>query len=134
MAFAKPEDVAARLGRDLTGSEDKSVPVLLEFASAVIAEAVEKDEETFSEVPTLLKLMAVELVLRAQANPRGVSSTEKTLGQYSHAERYREGKGMDMLLSNTEELMLRRAVWGRTTTSQRVESHIDDIYGALIGS
>jgi hypothetical protein len=134
VAFAKTEDVAARLGRDLTEAEKTSYGTLLEFASAVIEEAVEKAEDAFTEVPKLLQMMAVELSLRGAANPKGIESTEKTLGQYSHAERYRAAQGADMLLSQTEELMLRRAVWGRTTTSQRVEGHIDDVFDALTGS
>lgn len=135
MAFATPEDVATRLGRDMTELEAGTVEFLLDGATAVIAEAVDQDDAwatALTPVPTLLRVQAAELVVRAFGNPSGVLSLQETLGQYSHSTRYAtvyEGGGL--ALTPTEELRLRRVVKGQLSGSARLDSMVRDDEEAL---
>ena len=138
MAFATTDDVKARLGRDLTDGETNAAAYLLEAAAAIICEAAERDEEAIlamDPMPPVLRFIAVELVARALSNPAGLESLEKTLGSYSSAQRFRDrGEGSsDLVLSETEEQMVRRAVNGRLSGSVPVESIVDDVYDSLFG-
>lgn len=133
MAFASTNDVAARLGRALTATESTSAGFLLEAAQGVIELAVEANEAAIVPLPPVLRFMAVELVLRAMANPSNLISEQETLGVYQHTERFRSAES-ELLLTNLEELMVRQAVKGSLSGSVRIQSHVDDIYHALIGS
>lgn len=131
MAFATAEDVATRLGRDLTSEEGAQADFLLETATGVIAGACGKDDAwaaALSPVPTIVKGMCVELVVRVMSNPASVRSQSEQLGQYQHSESYRDGaQGGGMLLASWEELAIRQAVFGRTTASVCVKSIANDL-------
>lgn len=121
-AFATPEDVSTRLGRALSSAEAETVPFLLNMAAVVISDAVGKDDGwavSLSPVPQMLRLMSVELVCRALPNPSQYSQIRQQVGSYSIAV---SQASSGMTLSDAESLMLRRAVFGRTTDSVHVES------------
>lgn len=138
MAFATADDIATRLGEESLSPADKaSVELLIELAASVIAEAVDQGDEWTEEldpVPTIVKALTIELVCRAMASPQGLASATETLGAYSRSETYRKDLSTALLLTDMEERMLRRAVIGQLSGSVRIESHVDDIYDALIGS
>lgn len=140
MAFADVTDVATRLGRDLTSDEGGQATYLLDLATALIAAACDKDDAwaaALSPVPAILNLFCVELVVRGMANPTGLASVSEALGQYSSTQRFREAAaGGGMFLSELEERVIRRAVFGSTTASVKTESlatEVADLYG-IVGS
>lgn len=121
-AFATADDVAKRLGRALSNQEAETVPFLLNMAATVIADAVGKDDgwaASLTPVPRMLRLMSVELVSRALPNPSQYTQIRQQVGSYSIAV---SQATTGMALSDPESLMLRRAVFGRTTDSVHVES------------
>ncbi len=140
MALANTDDVSARLGRVLNDQETTSATYLLDAATAIVCEAGDTTEdfiEAMDPVPPVLRFVTVELVSRAMANPSALLQQEERLGEYQHMERFRANTSeaaSDLLLTDSEELLVRRAVLGSTTGSVRIKSHIDDIYDALIGS
>jgi hypothetical protein len=135
MALAAPEDVQSRLGRDLTTSEQTSIPFLLDGASEIIAATVDwtvAQIEAINPAPAILKFVAVELVLRALSNPTGVQSVNETLGSYSYAARYRDA-GLE--LTESEERRVRAALRGTAPSgSVRIESIVDDVLEHRYGS
>jgi hypothetical protein len=133
LSFATEADVVARRGTGaLTDNEEAQVAVLLELATGAIAAAVDKTDDWAADldpVPTMVRLMTVELVVRAMTNPQGLESVSEALGQYSNTQRFRDAAGGGGLeLSTTEVLLLRRVVHGRNSGSARAESIVDDLY------
>lgn len=128
MAFASKEDVAARLGRSLADSETDQVDFLLDAATAVIEEAVDKAEADISPLPAVLRFVCVEVVCRAMANPQGLSSQQEALGAYSHSERFQGGDGASgLLLKPLETQMVRRAVHGQLSGTAQIGSLASDL-------
>ncbi|MGZ6587877.1 MAG: hypothetical protein ACXVHX_26705 [Solirubrobacteraceae bacterium] len=121
MSFATADDVVPRLGRALTTTEQG----LLDLATSVIADAVDKDDAwaaALSPVPVALKLLCIELVFRGVTNPTGATSLHEGLGAYQHAERYsiKEEQGA-FALTDAETLRARRAVYGSNARSARAD-------------
>src|ERR671921_836836 len=88
VTFCTPQDVATRLGRDLTAAETPQVEMLF------------------------------ELVSRSMPNPASFASTTETLGAYSYTQRYRDSSGGGgLLLTDAEARMVRRAVYGRSSAT-----------------
>jgi hypothetical protein len=131
VAFASTADVAKRRGRPLEGSDEDTAAYLLEAAQSVIEEVVERDEAAIvaekGGVPTILKFIAVEKVLRAMANPQGLASQSETLGAHSHTERFNSGGSTDLLLSEVEERLARKAVYGQLSGTARTKSLASEI-------
>lgn len=123
-AFATAEDVEARLGRDLTAQETASVAFLLPMAATVLADAAGKNDgwiATVTPVPQILRGLNVELVRRALVNPDGVQSYREQLGAHSYSATFAADR-LGMELTKTEQLIVSRAVHGRTTGSAPVHS------------
>jgi len=122
--------VERRRGAPLTAAEAKSAEFLLEGAQAVIEEAVGRNEAEIialkGGVPKVLRLLTVEKVLRAMANPQGLSSQSEALGAHSHTERFSNTGNSDLLLSPVEERIARSAVCGRLAGTAEMESLISD--------
>lgn len=130
MALATTTDVQTRLGRALTDTEEDTVEFLIEAVTGLIANAVGKAEswaDTLTPVPRVIKFVTVEAVLRAINNPQGVASFSKQLGAFQQSQTFRRDE-MGLVLTPTEEKLVRRAVHGRTTGSPSVGSILDDIY------
>lgn len=127
MAFTTTDDIADRLGRDLTTGEQQSVALLIEGAQAVIAAACDKDDDwaaALTPVPKLLRVVAIEVVCRALANPNSLDSLQEGLGQWSSTARFRDA---GMMLTPGEELLVRRAVFGTSSGSSRPLSTVDEL-------
>lgn len=126
MAFADTNDVAKRRG-PLGEEETAAAEMLLELAQGVVEEAVERDEEAIlalkGAIPTVLRLLVIEKVVKAMANPDGLASQSETLGAHSRTERFATtAAGSDLLLTETEERLARKAVHGRLSGTARPES------------
>lgn len=121
--FASIEDVALRLGRDLTDSEESSVELLLNLASAAIRSAVDKPDDWMPDpVPDLVRGFTIELTCRAMANPEGLFSKSETIGSYSYTNSFSKDRPSGLSLTDDEVLALRRAVWKSNSGSARADS------------
>ena len=134
MAFATTNDVAARLGRDLSVGEQATVTALLDGATAFITASLGLSDDwadALSPVPRVVETMTVELTVRSLANPNGLKSLSENLGQFSYTAQFNNGDGSSTLLTmtKTEELLIRRAIFGRISASPHTESVLDDIHG-----
>jgi hypothetical protein len=118
--FCTPADIATRLGREgaLTAAETPMVEMLCELATDTIMAAIDKTEAwraAITDVPRIVRVVAIELVTRGMANPTGVGSITETLGAYSYTTRYTvqaQANAAGLMLSPAEERLVRRAVFG----------------------
>lgn len=130
MAFATSDDVEARLGRDLTTAEQPQVTAMLDDATSAIAEAAGKPDgwsAGLSPIPSQLKSLAVTLVVRSMANPQGLTSQQEALGAWSYSNRFDTSLG-GLALTEAEERMVRRVIYGGTSASVPIPSIVDDLY------
>lgn len=126
MAFATSTDVARRLGRDLTSSEEDQVELLLDLATAAIANAADlTDAEASTPVPTVIRGFCIELTCRALANPSGLFSKSETIGSYSYTQNFNRDVSSAMALSDVEVLVIRRTLLGSNAGSARAENVLD---------
>lgn len=135
MAFAEAEDVATRLGSTLTTVEANRVDGLLDAATSVIAAAADKTDawaDALFPVPKILHFLCIELVVRTMNNPGGLRSQSEQLGQFQRSESFRDdANGGGLQLSQVEEALVRRTVYGRTSASAKTESiatELADLY------
>jgi|GEM_PF-1651107 len=126
MAFASEADVEARLGRDLTAAEQTMVTFLLDAASAVVANAADKEVADVVPEPEILRFVTVEVIARAISNPSGLYSQTKSLGQFSHSQTFRKELSSDLFLTDTEETLVRRAILGQLSGSADTASLAND--------
>ena len=137
MAFATAEDIATRLGRTLSSTEAATAEMLLDAATAVIAEAASKNDAwaaALTPVPNMLKFLAVEVVVRAMANPEALSRFQEQLGAYSSTKAFATvTAGGGLMLTDVETNLVRRTVYGRLSGSVRVESLADDVADWVYG-
>lgn len=120
--LATVTDVRNRLARPLTEPEETQVGSLITAATVNILNAVDKDADWTipPEIKPLLAMLCVEVVSRAMSNPQAIGQESETLGAYSHTTTYaREIPGSGLLLTNVEELLIRRAVWGTNAGTAR---------------
>lgn len=135
MAFATVEDVATRLVRTLSAEEGAAAEMLIEAATAVIADAAGKDDAWaagLDPVPQMLRFLTIELVCRAMANPDALRSISKQLGSYQSTRSFRDVGG-SLLLSDVERLLVRRTVFGRTSGTVKIASVVDEMYEIFYG-
>lgn len=130
MSLAASTDIADRLGRDLATGETAPVNLLLESAEAVIAAAADIEVDALATLTTdqikKLKWVCIELVCRSLPNPQGIRGMQETLGQHSTNVQFRDlYEGGGLVLTATEELIVRRAVHGTTTGSSRAVSIVN---------
>jgi hypothetical protein len=128
MAFASTEDVADWLGRDLTAAETPSVELLLDLATAMIADAAGENDawaEALDPVPDVLRGLTLVQVARVMANPNGLRNIAENLGQFNYSAAFRpEGLG----LTDLERAVARRAAGLPSSGSSRPRSVIGDFY------
>lgn len=138
--FATAANIKTRLGRDFATNEEALATFLIEGATALIAHEVDKDDEwaaALNPVPVVLTWTVIEAVRRVMSNPQGLASAQEQLGAYSHSETYprvEEASAAGLVLTATEQLLVRKAVHGRNTTSVTVRSEVDDYTETFYGS
>lgn len=113
MAFATVSDVATRQGRTFTTAEENQATLLIELATAAIADAALKDDAwaaALTPVPDIIKGLTVELVGRAMANSEGLTSQSETIGSYQYMKSYNKEATAAFALTNIERRIVRRTV------------------------
>ena len=132
--LATIRDVALRLGRFLSDTEEVQVNSLIISATNVIYAAVDKPS-TWEPTPDqrdFLGGLCVELVTRGMANPHALYSVTESLGQHSVTQAFsRDIAGGGMMLLPAEELAARRIVHGTTNGSARTRSLANDVSDSL---
>lgn len=134
MAYATTDDVATRLGRDLTSSEEDQAELLLTLATGVITGAVGKDDdwaEALDPIPAVFRGFCVELTCRAMANPDGAFSQSETIGSYSHSKSFNRDLPSGLVLTALERQILRRAV-GRLVYDVRTPTSTEAFLEELV--
>lgn len=137
--FASTSDITTRLDRTLTAGQQAQVALLLAAATTVISDAADKSDSwaaTLNPVPQILRFVCIELVCRAMDNPEGLEAFSEQLGAHRTSKSYRKAaQGAGILLTKTEELLVRRAVHGTTTGSAAVQSsQVEEVHDLLYGS
>lgn len=115
MAFATVDEVAIRLGYDLTEKQVAQAELLLTIATGIIAGALGKDDAwaaALDPVPAILLGVTLDMVAGVMENPGGARSESETLGAYSHTTSYTDG-AHGMLLTDDWLRLCRLAVFGR---------------------
>lgn len=130
-ALATVDDVRKRLGRQTLSELDvDQITMLLEGASGVIAEAAGKgDDLVLDPVPSTLRFLSIDLVVRVMQNPEGLRSFQKQLGA-SQFSRSFDPERVGLELRPVERRLVRRVVHGRLSGSAVVSStveHYDDV-------
>lgn len=129
MAIATTAEVQDRMGVTFTAAQTSACELLLDSATALVADAVGKDDDwaaALSPVPAVVKAITIEIVRRAMSNPGGLTQQSQQLGQFQQSESYRRDAG-ELMLTSLEGRQLRRAVFGSSASigSVRVGSIID---------
>lgn len=126
--FATITELAVRLGRvnesELTAAQQAQADLLLELATGLITQAVDRDtawQDALTPVPVLLRAVCLEMCARVMTNPSGVRSEGETVGSYQHNVSYTDGSHL-LMLTDSETLLVRRAVHSATSASAAVES------------
>lgn len=128
MALASTDDIAIRLGRDLTAAEAALADQTIAAVTAQIADAVDRDldwAEALDPVPGLLKTLCVEKVIVVGSNPNSLANESQTLGAYSHSRTFQRSNDSGVFLTDAEQRMARLAVYGTNSGSASQESMID---------
>ena len=106
MQLATEDDVAARLGRDLTSDEEDQLPGLLDESSALVEGYLGVTYTADDTVPSVVALVVSRLVARAlTSGAPDDGSTSEAAGVYSIG--YKEGAAR-LWLGRAEKLMLRK--------------------------
>lgn len=122
MAFASVEDVASRLGRELTDNETQTVEMVLDSVSGLAAEAAGEAADWSPEpVPATIKLLCVEKAVSVLANPEGYASVSEQLGSYQHTGTFPRAADIGVFLSDDERRRVRRAA-GKVQRSVTLQS------------
>ncbi len=128
MALATPEDLAGRLGiAELTAAQTTHATAVLELATALVLDAIQKNEDWLvevDEVPALLWVVCVEVAVRAFVNPTGVRSEQDSLGVRSESRSWAD-TSTGLRLTDYEGRACRRAVYGSNSGSARLKSVVD---------
>jgi hypothetical protein len=125
--LAGVRDVRARVGRELTEDEVTQIEFLGRMATITIYTSLSKPSSwtASGDASAYLNVVAVEMVARTFANPDDLQSHSESIGNYSYTNRYnRNAPGM--VLTSSEELMIRNAVFGTNTASVRLPSQADE--------
>jgi hypothetical protein len=126
--FATPDDVATRLGRDLSGAEQNMVEQVVEQVTGLIAEVVGKDlawAAALDPVPATLKVLCIQKAIQVGTNPQQLRQEGEQLGSYQHNRTWPAAQDMGLYLTEAEEQIVRRAVYGTTRATVPVASIAD---------
>jgi hypothetical protein len=129
--LATIRDVARRLGRFLSDSEEVQVNSLITTATTTVYAAIDKPTTWVPEdmdCHHFLSGLAIELVVRSMPNPHALFSQSETLGAHSVTQMFsRDIAGGGMTLLPAEELAARRCVYKTNSGSARTRSLATDV-------
>ena len=127
MAWPTNADIATRLARTLTAAEETQADLLIEQATAAIADACGKDDTwsaALTPIPAALAGIVIEVVVRTMSAPAGLRA--QSLGQWS--ESYPDQLAQGLALTDVEERRVRRIVFGTNAGSSTPSSVLDELY------
>lgn len=128
--FAEPKDVETRLGRPLSDKENDVATSVITTVTGLIADSVGRDAawaEGLDPVPEALKSICVEKAIGAIANPTNLASSSEALGAYSRSQTFPRSADVSVFLSEFEERLIDRAVYGNASTVAYPESTVDRV-------
>jgi hypothetical protein len=129
MAFATSDDVATRLGRDLTQAEVDMVDLVIEIVTGLIADAAGQTAAwaaALTPVPAYYKALCIEKAIVVGSNPNQLVSLQKQLGAYMSDKTFRP---TTLFLTAEEEARILKFVPGVAVSgSARVPSLLHDVY------
>jgi hypothetical protein len=129
MPFATADDLETRTGRTFTVAQTATATLLVELASELIADTCGKTVAALDADDTpILRIVCIEVAARAMANPDGLASSNERLGAWASTKNFREA---GLYLTDLEERLTRRAVFGSSTGSARVASTATEVYDFL---
>lgn len=124
--FASADDVAARLGRELTDAETDQVEGVLATLDGLIRDEVDRDADWApSPVPPALKELSIQKAIAAVANPLALAGYSEGLGAHSYSANFRRDQPAGIFISDAEGRALRLAVYGTNAGSGSARSMID---------
>lgn len=135
MAFATVTDVETRQGRTFTTTEEDQATLLIELATAAIADAALKDDDwaaALTPVPDIIKGLTIELVGRAMANYEGLTSSSEQIGSYQYMKSYNKDNPA-FTLTNIERRIVRRTI-GNLNYDVRTPTYTEDYLEGLLES
>lgn len=112
MPFATADDVAVRLGRELTEAETAMAEQVIEGVTAEIASAATQNSAwaaALDPVPVLFRTLCIDKVIAVGANPSGLASESMALGTLQKSRTY---NGAGALLTEAEKRLVRKVVFG----------------------
>jgi hypothetical protein len=115
MAFAETSDVVARIGRSLSTAEETKYAAALEDAQALLEVAIDRTETEMETASPALRGICVSVAMRIASNPHGMARHTQALGAFSETKSF-QAEGA-ITLTEQEELLARRAVWGTNTSN-----------------
>jgi hypothetical protein len=136
VAFATVTDVATRQGRTFTSTEQDQVTLLIELATAAIADAALKDDAwaaALTPVPDIIKGLTIELVGRAMANYEGLTSQSEQIGSYQYMKSFNKEATTAFALTNIERRIVRRTI-GSLNYDVRTPTFTEDYLEGLLES
>lgn len=129
MAFADASDLETRTGRTFTTAQTATAELLVDLASELVADACGKTVAALSEsYAPVLRIVTIEVASRAMANPDGLASSNERLGAWAATKNFREA---GLSLTDLEERLVRRAVFGSNSGSSRPTSTATEVYDYL---
>lgn len=112
MAFADADDVAARLGRDLTDPETGVAGSVIVTVTGLIAATLDQDAEwaqNLDPVPAYFTALCVEKTIGAIVNPTNLAAESEQLGAYQHSQTFPRSLDGGVFLTAAERREVRRA-------------------------
>ncbi len=123
--FASLADLAARIGA-LTDEHVTRGTLLLDLATGIIADAVNRAAQDITPVPIVLRAVCLEMVARVTNNPTGARSESERLGEYQHTTAFADDAQL-LTLTDHEARMCRRAVHGRLSGTSMPATTLDHV-------
>lgn len=126
MAFATKDDVATRLGRELTDDEQVTAAAVIATVEGLIVEV--SGLAPPDPVPVYYKALCVEKAIGVLANPQNVASQSEQLGDYQHSETFPRALDDGVFLTDREEMTVRRIANGIVSGSSRARALPHDVF------
>ena len=118
----------------LTTAEENQVTLLIELATAAIADAALKDDAwaaALTPVPDIIKGLTIELVGRALANSEGLTSQSEQIGSYQYMKSFNKEATTAFALTGMERRIVRRTV-GSLNYDVRTPTFTEDYLESLV--
>lgn len=124
-ALATVGDVAIRLGRALTESEQALATQVIASVTGQVYDTTGKDADWLADldpVPTYLTSLCVEKVIVVGSNPLGLASESEQLGERQRSRTYQRANDGGVFLTDYERREVRRVVNGTTFAAVTYET------------